>query len=106
MKFLGYPRIQQLHQIILSPTDQSDDIDFVEKNATVFAELIQNLDDKSQSLVLRDAQNNRRNALTILREHYLSKGKLLVISLFTELISLRRWESITDYIIRTIFLTL
>ena len=46
MKFLGYLRIQHLHQIVLSPTDQSDDIDFVEKNATVFAELIQYLDDK------------------------------------------------------------
>ena len=46
MRFLGYLRIQHLHQIILSPTDQSDDIDFVEKNATVFTELIQYLDDK------------------------------------------------------------
>ena len=31
VKFLGYLRIQHLHQIILSPTDQSDDMDFVEK---------------------------------------------------------------------------
>ena len=42
----GYRRIQHLHQIILSPIDQSD-MDFIEKNATVFAELIQYLDDKS-----------------------------------------------------------
>ena len=40
VKFQGSLRIQHLHQIVLSPTDQSDDIDFVEKNATVFAELI------------------------------------------------------------------
>ena len=31
VKFLGYLGIQHLHQIILSSTDQSDDIDFVEK---------------------------------------------------------------------------
>ena len=47
IKLLGYLRIQHLHQIILSPTDQSDDLDFVEKNATVFPELIQYLNDKS-----------------------------------------------------------
>ena len=41
--------------MILSPTDQSDDMNFVEKNATVFAEFIQYLDDKSLSLVIRDA---------------------------------------------------
>ena len=40
VKFLGYLRIQLLHQIILSPTDQSGDMDFVEKNATVFTEFI------------------------------------------------------------------
>ena len=40
-------------------------MDFVEKNATVFAELIQYLDNKSLSLVIRDAQDSGRNALTI-----------------------------------------
>ena len=103
MKFFEYLRIQHLHQIVLSPTDQSDDIDFIEKNVTVFAELIQYLDVKSLSLVIRDAQDNERKALTILREHYLSKGKLKVISLYSELTSLRRLESesIRDNIIRT-----
>ena len=94
MKFLDYLRIQHLHPIILSPTDQSDDIDFVEKNATLFAELIQYLDDKSLSLVIRDAWDNGRKALIILREHYLLKGKPKVISLCTELTSLRRLKSV------------
>ena len=31
VKSLGYLRIQHLHQIILSPTDQSDDMDLVER---------------------------------------------------------------------------
>ena len=35
--FLGYLRIQHLLQILLAPTDQSHDM---EKNGTVFAELI------------------------------------------------------------------
>ena len=102
VKFLGYLRIQHLHQIILSPTDQSDDMDFVKKNATVFTKLIQYLDDKSLSLVMRDARDNGRKALAILREHYLSKEKPEVISLSTELTFLRsESEYITDYIIRT-----
>ena len=67
VKFLRYLRIQHLHQIILSPTGQIDDIDFVGKNATVFTELIQYLDNKSLSLVIRDPRDNGRKALTILR---------------------------------------
>ena len=87
LNFLGYLRIQHSYQ-----TDQNDDMDFIEKNATIFAKLIQYLDDKSFSLVIRDAQDNGRKAFTILREYYLSKRKLKVISLYTELTSLRRLE--------------
>ena len=57
VKFLGYLRIQDLHQIILAPTDQNDDIDFVEKNATIFAELIQYL--ISLSLVMHETIEER-----------------------------------------------
>ena len=54
------------------------------------------------SLEIRDAKDNERKTLTILREHYLSKRKLKVILLYTVLTSLRRLESesITDCIIR------
>ena len=62
VKFLGYLRIQHIHQIILSPTDQTDDMDLVEKKATVFTKLIQHLDNKNLSLVIRDAQDNGRKA--------------------------------------------
>ena len=53
-------------------------------------------------LVIRDAQDNGRKDLTILREHYLSKRKLKVISFYTEVTPLRRLESasITDCMIR------
>ena len=102
IKFLGYLRIHQLHEVILSPTEQTDP-DFVEKNATVFAELIQFLDDTSLSLIIREAQDNGRKALAILREHYLPKGKPKIVSLYTELTSLKKLESetTTEFIIRT-----
>ena len=77
MKFFRYLRIQHLHQIVLLPTDQSNDIDFVEKNTTVFAELIQYLDDKNLSLVIKDAWDNGRKALTILTKSRLNAALLL-----------------------------
>ena len=58
VKFLGYLRIRHLHQIILSPTEQSNDTDFIEKNATVFAEPIQYLDNKNMSEI-RDAWDKK-----------------------------------------------
>ena len=54
VKFLRHLRVQPLHQIILSPTDESDHMNFVEKNAVIFAELIQCLDDRSLLLIMWD----------------------------------------------------
>ena len=75
VKFLGYLRIQHLHQIILSPTDQSDDMDPVEKNGIIFAELIQYLNDKSLSLVIKDAQDNGKKSLNNIKGTLLVKRK-------------------------------
>ena len=52
---------------------------------------------------MREASDNGREALRILRDHYVGKGKSRIISLYTELTSLRKEqnESVTDYIIRT-----
>ena len=57
---------------------------------------------KSLLLIIKDAKDNGRKPLGILREQYLSKGKAKVIYLYIELTSLRRLESesITGYIIR------
>ena len=42
-------------------------MDFEEKNATIFAEFIQYLDDKSLSIVIRDAwDNGKKKALIVL----------------------------------------
>ena len=71
---------------------------------------MQCLDNKSLSLVMRDAKHDGRKALEILREHYAGKDKPRVVSLYCELSSLNKAsnETITDYIIRaeTIFTSL
>ena len=95
-KFLGYMRLQKLKDTIL-PSETSPDVG---KNEEAFAELIQFLVDRSLSLVMRDAVDDGRKALAILRNHY--AGKPRIISLYTELTSLHKSssESVTDYVIK------
>ncbi|XP_077357483.1 uncharacterized protein LOC144032098 [Festucalex cinctus] len=105
-KFLAHLRLLDLKNTILSepPDADMDDADEdTSKNEEAYAVLIQLLDDKSLSLVMRDAADDGRKALQILRDHYAGKGKPRVISLYTELTSLQKGvnESVTDYIIRT-----
>ena len=84
IKFLGYIRFK-LKDTITAAEDT--DIDAF-KNEEAFAGLIQFLDDKSLALVMRDAQDDGRKALKILRAHYTGTGKPRVISLYMELTSL------------------
>src|SRR6218665_499403 len=90
-------RLQKLHNVFVSEEDPD-----AEKNADAFAELIQCLDDRRLSLVIRDARNNGKKALEILREHYLGKSKSKNISLYTELTTLSKSEdeTVTDYMLR------
>src|SRR6218665_1799002 len=74
VKFLGFMRLHNLHIVCVS--EEAPD---AEKNAEAFAELIQCLDDRSLSLVIRDARANGKKALEILREHYLGKSKPKII---------------------------
>ena len=46
----------------------NDNVD-PEKNADLYAELIQVLEDRSLSLVMREAPNDGRKALKILKDH-------------------------------------
>ena len=83
--------------------DAREDVDIdEEKNAEAYAELIQFLDDKSLSLVMRDAADDGRKALRIFREHFAGSSTPRIISPYTELTSLikRREESVTEYVIR------
>ena len=100
-KFLGHLRLQGLKDTILNEPDEETDED-TSSNAEAYAELIQFLDDKSLSLVMREAADDGRAALQILRDYYAGKGKPRVISLYTELTSLHKAtdESVTQYIIR------
>ena len=71
-------------------------------NKLAFAELVQVLDDKSLQLILNDAKDNGAKAIQILRSHNKSSDTTRIISLYTELTSLRMCdeEDITDYLIR------
>lgn len=63
---------------------------------------VQFLDNKSLSLVMRDATDDGRKALKILQKHYASNGKQRIIALYTELTSLKMSEeTVTDYIIQS-----
>ena len=99
VKFLGYMKLKKLKATIIPGSTETADAD---KNEEAFAELIQFLDDRSLSLVMRDAKDKGREALEILRNHYRGKGKQRIICLYTELTSLvkRSSETITDYVIR------
>ncbi|RUS73520.1 hypothetical protein EGW08_018705 [Elysia chlorotica] len=57
---------------------------------------------RSLSLIIRDAEDDGSKALKILRNHYKPQGKPRVISLYTQLTSLVKGETetITDYVIR------
>lgn len=96
-KFLGHLRLQGLKGIMTLETEEE-----VASNAEAYAELIQFLDDKSLSLVMREAADDGRAALKILRDYYAGKGTPRVISLYTELTSLQKSssESVTEYVIR------
>ena len=104
IKFLGYMRLQKLVNTIL-PADSggvaAENLD-AGKNAEAFAELTLCLDDKSLTLIFRDAKDDGRKALSILRGHYLSSSETRVIGLYTELTSLKKedGEDLTDYMLR------
>ena len=102
VRFLGFMRTKKLHKIILSEKEggtKEADIP-ADQNEDAFAVLCQYLDDRSLSLIIRDARDNGRKALSILRNHYKSNAK--IIALYTELTSLKMGvnETCTDFIIR------
>ena len=82
VKFLAYLRIQKMH--VALEKGNNDHVD-PEKNADLYAELIQVLEDRSLSLVMREAPNDGRKAFKILKDHYRPKGKPRIIALYTEL---------------------
>ena len=103
IKFLGHMRLQKLHNVIVKPAGEEEaQRPSAEKLSEAFAQLVQYLDDRSLSLIMREAKDDGRKALGILRDHYLGHGKPRVIALYTELTSLQMsaGEKVTDYVIR------
>lgn len=96
IKFFAHLRLQKLSRVFEDAEVNAS------KNADVFAELVQVLDDKSLSLVIRDAKDDGINAMKILREYYLGSSKPRIIALYTGLTSLKmcKSENVTDYMLR------
>jgi len=68
----------KFHDAILEENEPEEDN--VSKNIDAFARLIQCLGDRSLSLVMRDARDDGRKALQILRNHYMGKSKPCVLA--------------------------
>ena len=64
VKLLSFVRIQKLYDIFVPSSDERD-LDGA-KNADAFAELVQCLDDRSLSLIIREAKDDGRKALKVL----------------------------------------
>ena len=80
---------------------ESETIGDFEKNADIFSMIIQILDDKSFNMIIRDAPDKGRESFRILKDHYLGTSKPRILSLYTELISLKKGssETVTEYIL-------
>lgn len=80
------PRSADLLENPQIPAEEEDALaDDELKNGEAYAELVQCFDNKSLSLIMRDAECDRGKALELLREHSAGKDKLHVASLYCEL---------------------
>ena len=101
-KFLTHLRLAKLHKVVEESAADDENESLAEKNADVYAMLVPLLDDKSICLIMRDAKNDGRKALQILRAHYRGCGTPRIISLYMTLclLSMSTSESVTDYVLR------
>ena len=97
-KFLSYMRLKKLKKVIVPDGPAAT----AEQREDAFAELVQFLDERSLCLVMREAADDGRKALKILRNHYAGYGKPRVLSMFRKLTSLQMEENedLTGYLIR------
>ncbi|KAJ8038704.1 hypothetical protein HOLleu_16202 [Holothuria leucospilota] len=103
-KFLAYLRTQKLKSVIVeeAPTEPTEAVaTYNSKNEEVYAELVQCLDDKSLGRVMREAENDGKKAIGILRAHYQGNTKPRIVSLYMQLINIQmeKNENVTSYII-------
>ena len=97
-KFLAYMHLKKLKRVILPDGGQTTALKLEE----AYSELVQVLDSRSLNLIMRDAQNDGREALKILREHYAGRSKQRIVSLYKSLCNLKKEDNteLTDYIIK------
>ena len=102
VKFKALLRLNKLYATLNETPTAATQAAYDEKNAEIFSALVMWLDDKSIQLVMRDALDDGKKALGILKEHYLGSSKPRVISLYCELTSLKMadGEDVTAYLLR------
>ena len=102
VKFMAHLRLSKLDAVLKQEPDVSTQAAYDEKNADIFSTLVMCLDDKALSLIMRDAKDDGKKSLQILREHHLGTSKPRVISLYCELTTLKMAgdESVVEYLIR------
>ena len=98
VKFKGMIRLQGLNNTL----DGTENPPSGENNAKLYALLVQCLDDKSLDIIIRDADNQGKEAYDMLVTHYVGASKPRIISQYLELTTLIKseLESITEYVIR------
>ena len=96
-RMLGYMKVKNLKEVILPGAIASTD-----RKEQCYAELIQFLDERSLCLVMREAKNDGRRSLEVLRQHYAGHSEPRIMSLYGQLSSLnmRAKEDVTAYTIR------
>ena len=96
-RMIGYMKVKNLKEVILPGTIAS-----VDRKEQCYAELIQFLDERSLCLVMREAKDDGRRALEILRQHYAGHSEPRIMSLYGQLSSLtmKNNEDVTAYTIR------
>ena len=97
-----YTQNELVHEAILPKGEADNHKDFEKSNKRAFAELVQFIDERSLQLIMRDAKDNGREALRILRSHYVSTEKPRILTLYEQLttIQMTDTEDITGYLIR------
>ena len=84
-RFLAYMKLRKLKYVVASESPASAD-----KKEEAYSELVQYLDERSLNLVMRDAADDGRKAMNILRQHYAGRGTQRVLSLYATLSSLQK----------------
>ena len=99
IKFFSYMRVKNQRDAV-DPACRA--VVSQDKKERCFAELVQFLDDRSLQLIRRDANEDGRAAIEILREHYAGTSECRILSLITTLATMKMSakEDVTDYVLR------